>query len=407
MLRESGHEHFNGSLVIPVFSRAGEVLGMYGRKITDGLRVGTSLHMYLPGPHCGIWNEEALEGSPEIILCDSLIDALTFWCAGFRNVTAAYGVNGFTPDHWAALKNYGTKRVLLAYDRDEAGDRAAEGLGAELVAAGLSCARVLFPRGMDANEYALKVAPAAKGLQVLLNRAEWMGGAPAAAAKEAEVSVSSLAAVVGNEEIVVSVEDRRYRVRGLEKNTSVEILKVNVLTSREEGFHVDKLDLYAARPRAAFVKLAAVEMGVKEELVKRDLGRVLLKLEEIQEERRGKALEPKAAVVSMSEDERAAALALLRDPRLMDRILEDFASCGVVGEETNKLVGYVAAVSRHLEAPLAVLIQSSSAAGKSSLMDSILAFDHCSMLQSSFVPSRPGRCRVRRALVHEGWARCV
>ena len=372
VLRESGHEHFNGSLVIPVFSRSGEVLGMYGRKITDGLRAGTPLHMYLPGPHCGVWNEEALEGSAEIILCESLIDALTFWCAGFRNVTAAYGVNGFTPDHWAAFRKYGTRKVYLAYDRDEAGDRAAEGLGAELVAAGLSCARVLFPRGMDANEYALKVAPAAKGLQVLLNRAEWMGGA-AVAAKEEVASVSSLAAVVVGDEVVVSVEDRRYRVRGLEKNTSVELLKVNVLASREEGFHVDTLDLYSARPRAAFIKLAAVEMGVKEEVVKRDLGRVLLKLEEIQEERRGKALEPKP-IASMSEEERAAALALLRDPRLMDRILEDFAACGVVGEETNKLVGYVAAVSRHLEAPLAVLIQSSSAAGKSSLMDSILAF---------------------------------
>jgi len=83
VLRDSGHEHFNGSLVIPVFSRAGEVLGLYGRKITDGLRAGTPLHMYLPGPHRGVCNEEGLEGSAEIILCESLLDALTFWWRGF------------------------------------------------------------------------------------------------------------------------------------------------------------------------------------------------------------------------------------------------------------------------------------------------------------------------------------
>ena len=65
---------------------------------------------------------------------------------------------------------------------------------------------------------------------------------------------------------------------------------------------------------------------------------------------------------------------LLRDPRLLDRILEDFALCGVVGEETNKIVGYLGVVSRHLEAPLAVIVQSSSAAGKSSLMEAVLAF---------------------------------
>ena len=45
------------------------------------------------------------------------------------------------------------------------------------------------------------------------------------------------------------------------------------------------------------------------------------------------------------------------------------AACGVVGESTNLTAAYRAAVSRKLDSPLAVLIQSSSAAGKSSLMD--------------------------------------
>jgi len=42
--------------------------------------------------------------------------------------------------------------------------------------------------------------------------------------------------------------------------------------------------------------------------------------------------------------------------------------------DTNKLVGYLAAVSRKLDRPLGVVIQSSSAAGKSTLMDAVLAF---------------------------------
>ena len=60
VLRESGHEHMNGSVVIPIFDEEGNVVGMYGRKITPGLREGTPLHMYLPGPHRGIFNWEAL-----------------------------------------------------------------------------------------------------------------------------------------------------------------------------------------------------------------------------------------------------------------------------------------------------------------------------------------------------------
>jgi DNA primase len=73
-----GHEHFKGSIVIPIFSREGEVLGMYGRKITPNLRIGTPLHLYLPCPDRGVINKEAVRASKEIILCESLIDALTF-----------------------------------------------------------------------------------------------------------------------------------------------------------------------------------------------------------------------------------------------------------------------------------------------------------------------------------------
>jgi DNA primase len=56
-------------------------------------------------PRCGVWNEQALIASKEIILCEALIDALTFWCAGYRNVTTSYGVNGFNDWHRGALRD--------------------------------------------------------------------------------------------------------------------------------------------------------------------------------------------------------------------------------------------------------------------------------------------------------------
>ena len=440
ILRESGHEHFTGSVVIPAIDLAGTVTEIYGRKITEGLRQGTQLHTYLPGPHKGVWNEQALTVSKEIILCESLIDALTFWCADYRNVTASYGVNGFTEDHRQAFRKHGIKKVLIAYDRDEAGEKAALSLSEELLGMGIECFRVLFPKGMDANEYARKVAPATKILEIALNKAQWLGkGKPPArltvevfpapvptedtvpgetpadeaptlemleqqplateepAAKEgmdepvfplaadpprAEIpapvpppaNLIDVPAEVKGEEIGITLGDRRYRVRGLAKNLSYAILRVNLLAARGDGFHVDTLDLYAARQRAVFIKQAAIEMGLTEEAGKHDLRHVLRKLEELQDQQIQKTLEPKRADVAISDEEREAALALLKEPRLLDRILEDFERCGVVGEETNKLTGYIAAVSRSLEAPLAVMVQSSSAAGKSSLMDAILAF---------------------------------
>ncbi|MEM7456083.1 MAG: hypothetical protein AAF456_17170 [Planctomycetota bacterium] len=45
-----------------------------------------------------------------------------------------------------------------------------------------------------------------------------------------------------------------------------------------------------------------------------------------------------------------------------------------MGEETNRLTGYLGCVSRRLSKPLAILIQSGSAAGKTTLMDAVLSF---------------------------------
>ena len=176
--QKPGHEHFIGSLVIPVMNLDGDVVQMYGRKITPNLRAGTPDHLYLPGPHRGVWNEAALIASKEIILCEALIDAMTFWVAGYRQVTASYGVNGFTADHRAAIERHGTERVYIAYDADEAGNKAAAKLAAELMQTGIECFRVEFPKGMDANSHALKTTPATQALGVLLTGAAWMGKGP-------------------------------------------------------------------------------------------------------------------------------------------------------------------------------------------------------------------------------------
>jgi len=130
---------------------------------------------------------------------------------------------------------------------------------------------------------------------------------------------------------------------------------------------------YSAKGRAHYLQQAAKELGVRDDVIKHDLGRILLKLEALQDERIRAATKPEPAVPAMNAAERDAALAMLRGPGLLDRIVADFDACGLVGERTNKLVGYLAAVSRKLDRPLAIVVQSSAAAGKSSLMDAVLA----------------------------------
>ena len=397
--RASGHEHAAGSVVVPIFDEDGGLAELYARKVRDDLRPGSPKHLYLPGPHRGVWNREALGEYEEVLLCEGAMDALTFWRWGLRNVTWAYGVEGLTEELVAALGNGRVTRVLIAYDGDAAGDRGAERHAERLRAVGLECFRVPIPRGQDVNSLALSVSDPADALGSLIRRAEWIGrGTPPAQPIEARELPPSLAAPVSapvepiasavavapsNELLAIEasgsdlwcrIEDRCYRAQGLDANTSYGQLKVTLLATRGEGVHVDALDLTLARARKEYAKEAAAELGAKEETIKRDLGRLFLRLEAMRDERLRSAATPTLAEPAMTDEEREAALGLLRDPRLLDRILEDFDSCGVVGEETNKLVGYLAAVSRKLAEPLAVIIQSSSAAGKTSLMDAILAF---------------------------------
>lgn len=413
VLREqTRQDHFRGCVVMPVegwsesatVAHRGRMLQLYGRRTMadNQIKKGSPRHLYLPSPLCGVWNEAAMAGSSDIILCESLIDAMTFWCAGLRNVTTAYGTNGFTADHLAALRYHGVKRVLIAYDRDEAGDRGAERVATELLACGLEAWRVPFPAGMDANEYALKSGSPESALGLALQQAQWLGSgsgpgvvfahesppAPESAASPDNAPSLTVAApaapqvtpeavaheVSASGDLLLTCGPRVWRVRGWQKQRQPDAMKVNVQVrdSLTGAFHVDSPDMYNARQRQNYVSTAAAELACEQSVIKRECGRLLLLLEQKQDDARQTDVTDNSTAVTMNATDEAAALALLKSPDLAARITDDLATCGVVGEATNLLTGYLAAVSRKLDKPLAVLIQSSSAAGKSSLMDAVL-----------------------------------
>ncbi|EHE9877094.1 type VI secretion system tip protein VgrG [Escherichia coli] len=353
---------------------------------------GTPLHMYLPGTHGGVWNEQALIGSSVVVLCESLLDAMSFWVAGVRNVTAAYGVNGFTDEMRDAFRAHGVRQVLIAYDNDPAGNEAAVKLASSLAADGIAAFRVLFPAGMDANGYLCQVAEPERAFSVLLDGAVTMGdladaesiapqasaepahltslaagvaALPAAAAPAPGVSVETLA----DGELMVALPGERWTLRGVSRKTNAAAMKINaqVLDTESGVVFADSVDMMSARSRSGYARAAAAELGLAEGDLRRSLGKVLLALE-----RQQAAPQPENAAPEMTPEDRDAALELLRDECLAGRIASDMAACGVVGESTNLTAAYLAAVSRKLERPLAVLIQSSSAAGKSSLMDAVL-----------------------------------
>jgi DNA primase catalytic core len=455
ILRASGHEHFHGALVIPVIDEIELIADLYGRRIGKS-KDGVPVDIYLSGPSRGLWNLDALKASKEIILCRGLIDALTFWCAGYRNVTALHGTDGLTPERLELLKRFKVECLLIAYGNTEADNGAASALAERLLAEGFGCFRIVFQAGMDASDCAQQSKQPAKRLGALIRGAAWLGKGKAPSIQETtstgddmeppaavptetvaaeattpcvceqpscaqeppprpdtasvepetivppslsvllsqnesdelpalpatvipEAAAPEPATETRDDEVVIQIGDRRYRVRGFGQNLSHGQMRVNVLASRPapdgvgELIHVDSFDLYLARHRATFIRQTSIELMLKEDAIKKDVGRVLLKLEALQAELIARTLAPKDKHCPVDGPDRDEALAFLKEPNLVQRILLDFERCGLVGEETNKLVGYLAATSRKLDSPLAVLVQSSSAAGKSSLMDAVLA----------------------------------
>ena len=430
LYRDTGHEHFNGCLIVPIFDEHGNVTEVYGRRLDDGGKSGIK-HLYLPGPHVGLFNAAALN-EPELILCEAIFDALTFLAAGFANVSTIYGTEGFTDELFNELRRRKVQRVKLAYDADDAGERAATRDAARLRSVGIEVYRVKFPWGMDANEYARKVTPSAQSLRLLLHAAAWLGnGSPpaiqataspsangsAAASPAAQASPSktelashvapapssslaaSLAADVCDEAAkkessqataspsapaliecgefhTFSIDGREYRLAGLAKNNGVETLKLTLRVRCGELMHSDQLDLCRDNDRRRYTERAAEECALTADAVKRDLSRLLLACEQWQEARLRAQPAPDGAdaAPAMSASEEAEALAWLREPRLIERIEEAFTRSGVVGEATPLLTAYFVGTSRLLEKPLGVIIQSSSAAGKTTLMDAALNF---------------------------------
>ena len=303
---EKGHEHLNGSVVFPISDRHGNPVQMYGRKVNDHLRKGTPPHLYLQQPKRGIWNREGIEKQTEWLLCESIIDALTLWCHGFRNVTTAFGVNGFNADLWRMVEEVKPKRVVICYDNDDPGNKAALELSQRLAEKGIGTLRARLPDGCDINRLAVEsndaqkaLAAALEGSQTLVALAQQTTPTPqeasflvapelAAPAKPEPASEPPQDAPPdsnkinfenkGPDELHAVLGDRAYRVRGLAKNLSYETIKVQLKVTFGENsptgsvFHLDNaLDLCSAKAREHFIKAAAEETKLRVIGQRRDL----------------------------------------------------------------------------------------------------------------------------------------
>jgi len=365
--RTSGHEHFRGCVVIPVLSADGRVLQLCGLRLATA-SVEPQWAAGLPG---GMLNEAAAVTSREVIVVASVDDALAVIGAGHGAVVAPGRPSGFHTADLRLLARGGVHRCTIIGDglaclAERIG---AESVECELVSPGAPVAALLCRAGDRTAALAALLATAASpprahgpGPDVEIAPAATVGGA-------LDPAVSGSATVAGDAaELHVSVGTHNWRVRGADRNKTPDTLRVALAVTDTDhgGFHLDTLDLCQAKARAAFVEAAVAELHTERSAVVRELAEVLFATEAAVAAR-----EAAAPVAAMTDTERAEAMELLADPDLAERVIQDLGALGVVGEETNLLVAYLATISRKAERPFGVVVQSSTAAGKSTLADAV------------------------------------
>jgi len=388
VLLDNGHERFAGCVTFPVYAPDGRLVTIYGRYTQDGLK----RHIYLPDRSTGLWNAAAVKTYPEIILVESVIDALSVMMAGHRNVMAIQGTNGFDETDIKTLNTHGVQKVTLLLDGDDAGRKATERLK-EKLSSSFSCRVLTLPDGNDPNAYLqangptklaqlLQTVSAETGASMPVNPSSGPGASererealPASpdgtSSAFAKATADTSAAGPARHSLAVTYGLRKYRIMGLEKGPRK--LKATVRVEHGGKLHVDTLDFYSAKSR----RILAVDLcrifEETPETIDGDIEKLLLHCEQLPEKIED-AAPIRAAVELMTATERKEAETFGKSPTLFDDILADCEKRGLMGERNNVLLLYVAMTSRKRDTPLSVLILSSSGSGKTALQDAVLAF---------------------------------
>ncbi|MCP4118565.1 MAG: toprim domain-containing protein, partial [Desulfobacteraceae bacterium] len=300
------------------------------------------------------------------IITESIIDALTLYDQGFKNVMPIYGTNGLIDEHLFFFNRWGLNRkikeVYLAFDADDAGRRAAQSVSEQLKEKQIISYIIDLPV-KDVNIYFNRHTP--EEFETLLKKAN-----PRSLEHSDRINTRKQSLYKETDHgFIVGYGDRQYQVKGIQRGDTQ--LKATIKASMDvQGnalFELTTIDLYSSRSRTWFAKLCADLFKASVELVREDIGKLLILVENF------KPKQQKADGPTATREETKYAMTFLKNPDLMEELLSDLATMGVIGEEINKTVCYLATTSRKLAKPISVLIQSRSSAGKSTLQNAVLS----------------------------------
>ena len=153
----SFYDYFRGRLMFPIHNEMGKTIGFGGRGLSDD-----DVPKYLNSPETPIYKKslvlynlhrakEAIRKEDRVVLVEGYMDAIGVTAAGFRGVVASCGT-ALTSDQVRALRRH-TDKIVVNFDPDAAGAKAAERSIQLLLEEGLQVRIMELDGGLDPDEY--------------------------------------------------------------------------------------------------------------------------------------------------------------------------------------------------------------------------------------------------------------
>jgi DNA primase catalytic core len=378
VLNAKGNEVFYGRVTVPILDDAGAVVGLYGRKVEGEaakLPADSARHIYLAGGHRAAFNAAAAKHAPRLVFTEAIFDALALWQAGERGVVPLYGADGFTEHHAALVREMTAREIVLALDNDAKGRVGTAALRAKLgtLAPAVPVRVIAWPEGSkDAANFFAHPSRDAAAWSALIAPEKTAGEKEEPAEATGGPSPDAPQETAMPQGFALVWPTRRYEVVALAKSSATRLKATVKAIGAEPGrFHVEALDLYSSRARRLFAAEAARLFRVPVETTENDLARLLVAAERRADN--GGAPNGSGTLPPLSAEDRSEALKLGRSADLVGELQRDLGKLGIIGEQTNGLLLYLALTSRRMLDPLAVQVLAGSGAGKSHLQDAVLS----------------------------------
>jgi len=152
------YDRFRGRLMFPICDEQGRVIGFSGRILSGDEKTAK----YVNSPETPLFtkskvffgldkSKRALLEAQSAIVCEGQLDLIACFMAGVQNVVAPQGT-AFTDQHARIIKRY-VEEVVLCFDSDEAGQKAAVRSLDPLLASGVAVRVAVMPRPHDPDSY--------------------------------------------------------------------------------------------------------------------------------------------------------------------------------------------------------------------------------------------------------------